>query len=252
MNLTVEHVGVTRGRKRVVEDVSFALAEGQWLMLVGPNGSGKSTLVGAISRAIPCDGIIKMDGADMAAMKPMALARRVGVMSQQTGLAYAFTVEEIVAMGRYAHRRSAWGGGDTDGQAHIDAAIAAVGLEEKRRQNMLTLSGGERQRAFLAQALCQDPDLLILDEPGNHLDLQYQQQLFELIDQWRQQSGRAVISVVHDLSVARLYGTHALLLEEGHGVFGPKDEVLTPQRLSQAWGMDVQSWMRRLYSQWDA
>lgn len=252
MRLTAEHITVMAGKKRIVDDVSFTLADHQWLMLVGPNGAGKSTLVSAVSRSIPCEGTVTLDGVNLRAMKQAALARRIGVLGQQSGMTYAFTVEEVVAMGRYAYRRGVLGGGDDGGQARIDAAIAAVGLEGQRRQSMLTLSGGERQRAFLAQALCQNPDVLILDEPGNHLDLQYQRQLFELVDRWRQEPGRAVISVVHDLSLARLYGTHALLMDGGKGTYGSLRETLTPDSLSRVWGMDVQAWMRRLHGAWDA
>ena len=252
MRLTAEHITVNAGRKRIVDDVSFTLEDHQWLMLVGPNGAGKSTLVNAVSRSVPCEGKVTLDDVDLRGMKQAALARRIGVLGQHTGMPYAFTVEEVVAMGRYAHRRGVLGSGDEGGQARIDEAIAAVGLEEQRGQSMLTLSGGERQRAFLAQALCQNPDVLILDEPGNHLDLQNQQQLFELIDRWRQEPGRAVISVVHDLSLARLYGTHALLMDAGRGFYGPLRDVLTPDSLSRVWNMDVQAWMHRLHGAWNA
>ena len=250
MKLEAKNVRARAGGKEIVKDVSFALADGEWLMLVGPNGAGKSTLVGAVSGSVPCEGDILFNGASLRAMRPAARARRVGVLDQQVSMTYAFSVEEVVAMGRYAHREGAFGGGDRDGQRRVDEALEAVGLTDKRRQSMLTLSGGERQRAFLAQALCQSPDVLILDEPGNHLDLAYEKQLFELIDGWRRGPGRAVICVVHDLSLARLYGTHALLMDAGRGAWGTVDEVLTPRRLEAVWGMDVQGWMRRLREAW--
>ena len=249
MKLEAKNVRVRAGGKDIVKDVSFALADGEWLMLVGPNGAGKSTLVGAVSGSVPCEGDILLEGASLRAMRPAARARRIGVLDQQVSMTYAFSVEEVVAMGRYAHRESAFGG-DRDGQRCVDEALEAVGLTGQRRQSMLTLSGGERQRAFLAQALCQSPDVLILDEPGNHLDLAYEKQLFELIDGWRRAPGRAVICVVHDLSLARLYGTHALLMDQGRGAWGTVDEVLTPQRLEAVWGMDVQGWMKRLQEAW--
>ena len=250
MKLTAQDVRVHAGGKEIVKGVSFELTDGDWLMLVGPNGAGKSTLVGAISGGVSCTGDIRLDGESLPAMRPAARARRIGVLDQQVSMTYAFSVEEVVAMGRYAHRALSRGHGDRDGQRCVDEALGAVGLAQRRHQNMLTLSGGERQRAFLAQALCQSPDVLILDEPGNHLDLAYEKQLFELIDGWRRVPGRAVICVVHDLSLARLYGTHALLMNEGSGVWGTVDDVLTPQRLSQVWGMDVQGWMRRLHGAW--
>ena len=112
----------------------------------------------------------------------------------------------------------------------MERALHAVQLQDKRRQNILTLSGGERQRMLLAQVLCQEPDVLLLDEPGNHLDLRFQQELFLLIDAWRREPGHAVVSVVHDLSLARKFGTHALLLSSGRGAYGEIADILTPRR----------------------
>ena len=116
---------------------------------------------------------------------------------------------------------------------------------------MLTLSGGELQRTFLAQVLAQDPKLLLLDEPTNHLDLIYQKQIFALISSWLREPGRAVVSVVHDLSLARSFGTDALLMDHGRQIaHGSAAQVLTPERLNAVYGMDVPAWMRSLYAQW--
>ena len=93
--------------------------------------------------------------------------------------------------------------------------------------------------------------MLILDEPANHLDLKYQQDIFSLIRQWLREPGRAVLSVVHDLSLARRYGTRAILMDQGKCVAqGPMEEVMTPSRLRQVYGMDVYGWMREMLSQW--
>ena len=129
--------------------------------------------------------------------------------------------------------------------------LAAAGMAEMRARNMLTLSGGEQQRVFLAQVFAQDPELLILDEPANHLDLKYQQHIFSLIRDWLKEPGRAVLSVVHDLSLARKYGTHAILLDHGKTVSrGLIDDVMTPENLKQVYGMDVYAWMKDMLSQW--
>ena len=118
-------------------------------------------------------------------------------------------------------------------------------------QSVLTLSGGELQRTFLAQLFAQNPRVLILDEPTNHLDLVYQKQVFELIAHWLKTPGRAVISVVHDLSLAKAYGTRALLLNHGKTVQqGTLEEVFTPAHLNAAYDMDVSKWMRSMLSQW--
>ena len=116
---------------------------------------------------------------------------------------------------------------------------------------MFTLSGGEQQRVFLAQVLAQDPALMILDEPANHLDLPFQQELFSLVSEWLKAPGRAVITVLHDLSLARLYGTQALLLKAGRPVAqGPAGEVLTRENLRQVYGMDVFAWMQDMLAGW--
>ena len=121
----------------------------------------------------------------------------------------------------------------------------------QRHQSVLTLSGGELQRTFLAQTFCQDPKLLLLDEPTNHLDLVYQKQVFELIQDWLKQKDRAVISVVHDLSLARAYGTRAILLDRGQVVSdGPMDAVFSDEVLNRVYRMDVRDWMTRMFSQW--
>ena len=116
---------------------------------------------------------------------------------------------------------------------------------------MLTLSGGETQRVFLAQVLAQNPQILVLDEPANHLDLNYQQQIFSLIQEWLKEPGRAVLSVVHDLSLARKYGTHAILMDHGKSISqGIISDVMTPDNLQQVYGMNVYEWMREMLSQW--
>ena len=118
---------------------------------------------------------------------------------------------------------------------------------------MLTLSGGETQRVFLAQALCQEPEILILDEPANHLDLPFQRELFSLIGNWVKQPGRAAVTVMHDLSLARKYGTHALLLDGGKCAgTGKASEALAPEALEKVYGMDVYGWMKELLQGWDS
>ena len=179
MTLTAEHVSVLRGRTEIVHDVSFSVSDGQWLMICGPNGAGKSTLLSAVSQELPYTGLVTLDGTDLRRMKPRPLARRMAMLRQLSDLAYAYTVEEVVAMGRYAHRGLLQA--DSGGAEAVERALQAVQLQDKRRQNILTLSGGERQRMLLAQVLCQEPDVLLLDEPGNHLDLRFQQELFLLI-----------------------------------------------------------------------
>ena len=250
--LKAEHLTVRYGEKTVLEDLSLEVKEGEWWVVVGPNGAGKSTLAGTLGRTAAYEGTITLDGQEIRDIPPRQYARRVGVLSQTHSAVYGFTVEEVVSLGRYARRSGFLRNGDPDGAEKIDRALALTGLTEMRKRNMLTLSGGESQRVFLAQALCQEPEILILDEPANHLDLPFQRELFSLIGEWVKQPGRAVITVMHDLSLARKYGTHALLMDRGQCAGkGKASEVLTPEALESVYGMDVCGWLCELLKGWE-
>jgi iron complex transport system ATP-binding protein len=250
--LDVKNLTVQYGSLKIVDDVSFHVKPQEWLMVVGPNGAGKSTVVSAIAQGVPYSGKVKIGEHDIAKMKPKAAAAHFGVLTQNHAVGYSFSVEEVVRLGRYAFSKGMFSPRDKENEDKIEKAIQMTGMEPFRKQSVLTLSGGELQRTFLAQLLAQDPQLLILDEPTNHLDLVYQKQIFELIQNWIKDTGRAVMSVVHDLSLAKAYGTHALLLDRGRAVScGETAEVLTAQHLNTVYNMDVTAWMRQMLSQWD-
>ena len=248
--LKVENLSVAYGELTILNGVSFDLAPGEWLMIVGPNGAGKSTLINAVTGGVPAKGNVFFEGRDARTMKAHELARGIGVLAQNHFVGYAFSVEEVVRLGRYAYAPTIFSRHSGEEQA-VRAALEQTGLYELRHQSVLTLSGGELQRTFLAQTFCQDPRLLLLDEPTNHLDLVYQKQVFELIQKWLKQEGRAVISVVHDLSLARAYGTRALLLDHGRVMAdGPMEKVFSDEVLNRVYGMDVRDWMIRMLAQW--
>ena len=249
--LSVQNITVRYGERAVVNNVSFSLAPGQWLMLVGPNGAGKSTLIEALAQGVPYTGSISLMQQDIKRFNSAQLAQKMGVLAQKNAVSYAYTVEEVVALGRYAHTRGFLTGRDAENEAHIDRALSLTGLTDLRKKSVLTLSGGELQRVFLSQVFAQDPQLLILDEPANHLDLVYQKHIFSLISDWLKTPGRAVISVVHDLSLARRYGTHAVLMKDGRcAAQGTIDETLTGENLQAVYDMDVYAWMHEMLEQW--
>ena len=249
--LKAENITVRFGERTVVDHLSFHLREGQWLMLVGPNGAGKSTLIETISQGVAYTGNILLEGKDIRRFKAAQLARKVGVLAQKNVVGYAYTVDEVVGLGRYAYRQSFLSARDDGGKDQVERALSLTGLTNLRHASVLTLSGGELQRTFLAQVFAQNPQILILDEPANHLDLKYQQHIFSLISDWLKTPGRAVISVVHDLSLAKKYGTHAVLMNRGKNISqGKIDEVLTQDNLKTVYDMDVYGWMRDMLEQW--
>jgi iron complex transport system ATP-binding protein len=250
--LDVRGLTVRYGDLVIVDDVNFRVESGQWLMIVGPNGAGKSTIINAVSGGTPYTGGVECMGRGIKTYKPRDIAKIIGVLSQQYLISYPFTVAEIVRLGRYAHTKGILAGASDEDEAAMARAIELTGLGPFLNQSALTLSGGELQRTFLAQLFAQDPKILILDEPTNHLDLVYQKQVFALIGEWLKTPGRAVVSVIHDLSLARAYGTHALLLHEGRVVSqGSARETLSSENLDSVYSMDVFEWMRHLYAQWD-
>ena len=251
--LDVRDLSVKYGELRVVDGLSFSVSEGQWLMIVGPNGAGKSTVINAITQGVAYTGEALLDGESLKTMKASERARKLGVLTQSHYVSYSFTVEEVVRLGRYAHTARLLGKRDKKSDdAAVEEALAYTGMTAQRRQSVLTLSGGELQRTFLAQVFAQKPKLLLLDEPTNHLDLVYQKQVFTLISEWLKEPGRAVVSVVHDLSLAKAYGTHALLLSHGRRMAcDAAAEVLSPENLDPVYDMDVAGWMRGLLALWE-
>lgn len=248
--LEIRDLSVSYGELKVLDKVSFTAQKNRWLMIAGPNGAGKSTVVSAVSGKAPYSGAVLLDGRDIKSIKPMEKARLLGVLEQSHYLSYAFSVEEIVRLGRYS-RMGAFSNGSDEDSAAVERALEITGMEQLRRQSALTLSGGELQRAFLAQAFAQEPRVLILDEPTNHLDLPYQQQVFDIIGEWVKTGERAVVAVVHDITLARAFGDDAVLLNRGTlAAAGGANETLTDENLSRVYGMDVRGWLEKLYAPW--
>ena len=249
--LEVQNLTVRYGALTIVNGASFALQAGDWCMLIGPNGAGKSTTVGAISQTVPYTGAVRFEGSDVRAMRPAERARKIGVLMQNHTVGVSFTVEEVVRLGRYTYRSRALSDA-ADSEDMIEHALEITGMKPLRNHSVLTLSGGELQRTFLAQTIAQDPRVLLLDEPTNHLDLKYQKEIFTLIRDWLTVSGRAVLSVVHDLNLVRAYGSRAVLMDRGVvAADGPIDDVLRPENLNPVYGMDVASWMREMLAGWN-
>lgn len=249
--LEVENLSVHYGTQTILKNINFSLGENQWLMVVGPNGAGKSTLINAISQYTNYTGVVRYLGKDLSTYKPRELAQNLGVLSQKHSVGFSFTVGEVVRLGRYAHAPGIFSQKSGQDEEKVQNALELTGLTNLINQSVLTLSGGELQRTFLAQVLAQDPKLLLLDEPSNHLDLVYQKQIFELVRRWLREEKRAAISVVHDLSLAKAYGTHALLLDKGGEVAkGEIEKVFSPEHLDAAYSMDVYAWMNKMLNQW--
>jgi len=199
----------------VLRGVSFALAPGEFLGVIGPNGSGKSTLIKALTGLLPLrDGDVRLAGTPVAAYPPRELARRVAVVPQSSHPAFAFTVREVVEMGRHPYLGRFAVPGVEDREA-VEEALALTDLLELRHRPVDQLSGGEFQRVTIARALAQRPRVLLLDEPTAHLDIGHQLAIFDLLARLHVERDLAVLCVSHDLNLAAEYCRRLLLLSTG-------------------------------------
>jgi len=223
----------------LLADVSLEVARGEIFGVVGPNGAGKSTLARLLLGLLaPAAGDVAIDGHDLSSLSPRARARLVAAVLQDEPLEFPFTALEVVLMGR----RARLGPFGFESSADLEAAERAMrdtGVLDLAARPMGELSGGERRRVLIARALAQDTPALVLDEPAAALDVRHVLELFALLDA-RKRAGAAVVVVVHDLNLAAQWCDRVALLVAGApAVVGPVDEVLTPERLGAAFGVEV-------------
>lgn len=223
----------------VLDDLSVDLRAGELTALIGSNGSGKSTLLRTLARLHrPEAGRVLLDGTDVTALSARTLARAVSFLPQSPIVPQGISVTELVAFGRHPHqgvlgRTSA---GDRDA---VDWAIERTGLGELAPRGVESLSGGERQRAFVAMALAQRAELLLLDEPTSYLDLRHQVDLMDLVRDLVDQHGRTVVVVLHDLNQAAAYADRMVMLKDGRIVHdGPPRATLTGDAVREVFDLD--------------
>ena len=234
-------VGVAKGPRLATVDVR--IPAGRFTAILGPNGAGKSTLMSMlVGERAPQSGQVLLDGQALSAHAVEGLARRRSVMPQDCSVAFDFTAQEVVELGRYPHRHQ-----PGTGEALIPAqAMELTGVDHLAQRSINTLSGGERARTHLARALAQiwQPPAdgaarwLLLDEPTAALDLAHQHHAMRLLRQWAGQQGAGVVAVIHDLNLALRYADDVLVLGGDAGVHhGAVLDVLQPALVRKVWGM---------------
>ena len=225
----------------VLRGVTLDAPVGRVTGLIGPNGSGKTTVVRVASRGLPPDsGTVRVGGVDPYVLPARRAARLTAVVPQDQAVLFAYSVEEMVLMGRSPYLR-AWGGGGAEDWRLARQAMAAAGVDELAGRAVDRLSGGERQRVVLAQALAQDTPVLLLDEPTTHLDLRYALEFLDRVQALSRERGRAILAVFHDLNLTARYCDAVYALADGEVIaVGAPAEVLTPPTLRTVFGVEVQ------------
>jgi iron complex transport system ATP-binding protein len=238
--LAAHGVACSYGVHTVLQGFDLVAEPGTLTAILGPNGAGKSTALRALARLLrPDHGTVTLDGRAIWHLPRRELVRHVSFTPQLEAAAWPMTVEQAVLLGRAPHRGWLRPYSREDREA-LRAALRQVELEDLGDRDLDTLSGGERRRALLARALAQNAGILLLDEPGAHLDLRHQIELFDLLRRLARGCKVAVALSLHDLNLASLFADRAILLSGGRTLAqGSTGEVLTAGLIRQAFGIEV-------------
>ena len=230
--IKAQNISVSINEKEIVHCISLDIPEGKVTAIIGPNGCGKSTTLKALSRILPYKGSVTFKGQEMSTLSQREFAKCLAILTQSPQAPSDLTVNDLVEMGRFPHR-GFLGRAGKDDKEHVEWALEQTGVKEMRYRLLNTLSGGERQRAWIAMALAQRPEVLLLDEPTTYLDICHQLEIMQLIGRLNQELGLTVVMVVHDLNHAIMYADHVVVVKAGKLVTsGAPREIITADLLA--------------------
>lgn len=235
--VSIDSITVKAGRKVLLDNFTCEIGENEFLVVIGPNGAGKTTLLRAISGLSKVQsGKIVLYGKSLKKYSRRQLAATMALVPQNMNMEFAFSVEETVLMGRYPYL------GMLEQEKKEDLAIARQAMRFTQVDHLATrrldqLSGGERQRVIIARSICQQPRIMLLDEPTATLDPSHQLRIMKLMQRFRKEKNTTVVMVSHDLNLAALFASRILLVKEGRVVTsGSPAEILVPENLQEVYG----------------
>jgi iron complex transport system ATP-binding protein len=239
--LGTDRVTLAYAEHEVSRDLSVRIPPGKITSIVGANACGKSTLLRALARLLrPRAGTVLLDGQDIHRLPTRVVATQLGILPQTPVAPSGITVTNLVARGRYPHRRLVrqW---TADDERAVAAAMTATDTLELARRSVDTLSGGQRQRVWIAMALAQETDILLLDEPTTFLDLSHQIDVLDLLADLNADHGRSIVMVVHDLNHAARYSDHLIAMRDGQVCAeGAPAEIVTAELVDRMFGIEAQ------------
>jgi iron complex transport system ATP-binding protein len=237
--LTLEHVSYQAGERQILKDISLHVTSGELIAIVGCNGAGKSTLLHVIAGLLPVNrGEVRLDGQPLSHLGRRAIARHLALLPQQARIDFGFQAHDIVRMGRHPHRGRFRSASPQD-EAIVQWAMAVTGTGVLAQRLITEVSGGERQLILLAQALAQQPQFLLLDEPIANLDIAHQGQVMQLLQRLAQ-DGVGVVAAMHDLSMAMRCFPRLILVDDGSLVGdGPSTDVLNVDTIKRVFNVQA-------------
>ncbi|PXA67045.1 cobalamin/Fe(3+)-siderophore ABC transporter ATP-binding protein [Arthrobacter psychrochitiniphilus] len=227
------------GERTIVADLDVELPAGKVTIIVGANACGKSTVLRGLARLLkPGAGVVHLDGEDIHKVPTRTLARKLGILPQTPTAPDGISVADLVGRGRSPHQGwfRQWSTADDDAVA---AALNVTGTAELAGRSIDELSGGQRQRVWIAMALAQETDVLLLDEPTTYLDLAHQVEVLDVVSELNARRGITVAIVLHDLNLAARYADHLIAMKDGAVVAqGAPEKVMTAELVQKVFGLE--------------
>lgn len=239
--ITTKNLDVAYDEALIVKSLDMKIPHGKITSIIGPNGCGKSTVLKAIGRILkPQNGLVYLCGDDIRKLSTKEVAKKMAILPQTPTAPSGLTVGELVAYGRFPHQ-SGFGKLTPEDKKIIQWALSVTKLTEFENREVDTLSGGQRQRVWIAMALAQQTDMILLDEPTTYLDLAHQLEVLELLYDLNRRQGCTIAMVLHDLNLAARFSDYMIAIRDGSIIkHGTSKEVMTPQVLKDAFSIDAQ------------
>ncbi|MFV0352549.1 MAG: ABC transporter ATP-binding protein [Oscillospiraceae bacterium] len=240
-SITTQKLDIAYDETLIVEKLDLDIPQGKITSIIGPNGCGKSTVLKAIGRILrPKSGVVYLSGADIKKLSTKEIAKKMAILPQTPTAPSGLTVSELVDYGRFPHQRG-FGKLTPQDKEIVKWALGATKLQEFENREVDTLSGGQRQRVWIAMALAQQTDLILLDEPTTYLDLAHQLEVLELLHDLNRNQGCTIAMVLHDLNLAARFSDYMVAIRDGEIIrHGTPVQVMTSDVLKKAFIIDAE------------
>lgn len=240
MAFTIEGLQAGYEDNLILKNIATSIQKGKITTIIGPNGCGKSTLFKTIGRIVKVkQGVIKLYGEDMTRLKTKDIAKQVAILAQVNQAPEELTVGELVSYGRFPYRTNLKKLSKED-QVAIDEALALTNTAEFKNRSLQALSGGQRQRVWLAMALAQQTDILLLDEPTTYLDMAHQLEVLKIVKMLNEEKGSTIVMVLHDINQAARFSDYLIAMKSGEVVAeGDIQQMMTPEILKSVFAIEA-------------